>query len=399
LETLICFSHLRWNFVWQRPQHILARMARKYNVLFVEEPVASTEAKAPTLETFQGHSSGNNHAPTIIRLIQPVEQERWIGHGDPLTQSMYGHLLRNYLQSQKIEAPLIWLYTPMALPFLRIIDYRLLIYDVMDQLAAFKGAPIDIASKEEILLKEANLVFTGGVSLYRAKRAFNANTYLFPSGVETSHYAPAAKRSAFEKPADLAAISGTILGYFGVIDERIDLPLLASIAEAHPEWSIVMIGPIVKIDPADLPQAPNLHYLGQKEYSELPAYLAHFDVCLVPFAINEATRYVSPTKTLEYMAAYKPVVSTPIFDVVELYGEVVRVAHKHDDFIRHIETVLTDGAQTGQRATIRRLLSENTWDSIASRMAKLIDSRMASRQWKLQPGISTSLIGSESLAD
>lgn len=394
MDTVICISHLRWDFVWQRPQHLLSRMAQKYNVIFVEEPIASTEAQTPTLEITKGRSLGS-HAPTVIRLIQPVAEPRWIGHGDPLTQSMYSHLLRKHIETDLDQPPIVWLYTPMALPFLRVIDYRLLVYDVMDQLAAFKGAPIDIANKEEILLKEADIVFTGGVSLYRAKRAFNTSTYLFPSGVETAHYAKAAKRDAFPKPADLDGLQGPILGYFGVIDERIDLPLIGRLAEAHPEASIAMIGPVVKIDAADLPQAPNIHYLGMKEYADLPAYLAHFDVCLVPFAMNESTRFVSPTKTLEYMVAHKPIISTPIADVVELYGEVVKIGHTTDEFCQQVDAALANGRPRGIKSAENRLLDENSWDSIADRMSRLINARLTKRHWKLEPTTGRGMVGSE----
>jgi UDP-galactopyranose mutase len=212
------------------------------------------------------------------------------------------------------------------------------------------------------------------VSLYRSKLPYNPSTYLLPSGVEIEHFARAACASDFQCPDEIVHINKPILGYFGVIDERMDLPLLSHIASAHPEWNLLMIGPVVKIDPAELPQAPNLHYLGMRSYEQLPAYLSRFDVALVPFAMNEATRYLSPTKTLEYMAAHKPIVSTPIHDVIELYGTVVRIGRTPEDFTAHIEHILADPDEAASRHALEvAMLEQHTWDAIADRMSRLIE--------------------------
>ncbi|MCX6049378.1 MAG: glycosyltransferase, partial [Chloroflexi bacterium] len=317
MQDLICISHLRWGFVWQRPQHLLSRLAEHYRVLFVEEPMTNTEITKPQLAIHVGHTH-NGAAVTLACLQQPADHHHWIGHSDPSTQPIYEHLLRDYLAAEEYHDPILWLYTPMAGKFAQAIPHKILVYDVMDELAAFKGAPTALKQQDQRLLQQADIVFTGGASLYRSRAPHNTNTHLFPSGVESAHFARAATEE-FARPADLANIAAPILGYFGVIDERMDLPLLAHVAEAHPEWNIVMLGPVLKVDPADLPKAPNIHFLGMKDYQELPGYLAHFDVALVPFAMNEATRYLSPTKTLEYLAAHKPTVSTPLPDVIELY--------------------------------------------------------------------------------
>jgi glycosyltransferase involved in cell wall biosynthesis len=369
------FSHLRWDFVWQRPQHLLSRLAKHYRVIFVEEPVSSTEEREPRLDV---HKSGR---VTVIRLIYPVEKNHWIGHGDAVTQPVYEELLSVYFATEGITDPMMWLYTPMALSFAQKLGHSLLIYDVMDQLSAFKGAPVELKDRERALLPLADLVFTGGYSLYRDKSPFNPNTHLFPSGVDPDHFASSANRANYVIPAEIDRLNPPILGYFGVIDERMDLDLLDAVAAAHPEWTLLMLGPVVKIDPDDLPQRPNLHYPGMKQYAELPAYLAHFDVALVPFAINAATRYLSPTKTLEYMAAHKPIVSTPIHDVVELYGEVVRIGGSAAEFCAHIESALaeTPSERTARRRKEDTLLALHTWDGIATRMMAQIQNRLESR--------------------
>lgn len=367
---LICISHLRWDFVWQRPQHILSRLAKQQPILFVEEPITSLDADTPYLQILSPEETGTPNV-TVVRLIQPADAHHWIGHGDPLTQATYARLLQQHLAHDRTRDRVLWLYTPMAVDFVDAIPHQLMVFDVMDQLAKFKGAPAELVEKDEQALHRADIVLTGGVSLYRDKRRYNPHTYLFPSGVEVEHFSRAANSANFPCPPEFQDLTGPILGYFGVIDERMDLALIEQVAHMHPDWHIVLIGPVVKIDPQDLPQAPNLHYLGMRNYNQLPAYLAHFDVGLIPFALNEATQYLSPTKTLEYMAAHKPIVSTPIHDVVELYGEVVRVGTTPDLFVHQIESALS-GESDVRHAQRTALLKLNTWDHITDSIIGLL---------------------------
>jgi UDP-galactopyranose mutase len=386
MQDLICISHLRWGFVWQRPQHLLSRLAEQYRVLFVEEPMTNTEISKPQLAIHVGHTQ-NGAAVTLACLQQPADHHYWIGHNDPNTQQTYERLLLEYLATEEYHDPLLWLYTPMAERFVHTMPHKLLIYDVMDELSAFRGAPAELKEQDKRLAQQADLVFTGGASLYRARSPYNLNTHLFPSGVETTHFARAASEQ-FARPADLANLAAPILGYFGVIDERMDLPLLAHIAEAHPEWNIVMLGPVIKIEPANLPKAANIHFLGMKDYADLPGYLAYFDVTLIPFAMNEATRYLSPTKTLEYLAAHKPTVSTPLPDVIELYGNFVRIGHTPEEFVAQIEQALAENSEQRKWrwAKEQTLLTQHSWDNIASRMHQIIEANLTPPIWS-QPNI------------
>jgi glycosyltransferase involved in cell wall biosynthesis len=383
MQDLVCVSHLRWDFVWQRPQHLLSRLAQTYRLFFVEEPIAVAADEPLRLDQYQWQ--GKHHETvSVLRLMQPTQQPRWIGHGDSLTEQTYHHLLKQELNQQGVERPLLWLYTPMAHGFIDALEPELLVYDVMDQLSAFKGAPAELAEYDHAILRRANVVFAGGTSLYRDKAPHNVHTYLFPSGVEIDHFAG---HEGVQLPDELRALPTPIIGYFGVIDERMDLELLAAMAKEHPEWSILMIGPIVKIDAKELPQAPNLHYLGMRAYAELPSYLAHFDVALIPFAMNDATRYLSPTKTLEYMAAHKPIVSTPIPDVVELYGNVVRVGATPAEFIAHVEQALTDKNAQHRLIQERNLLQQHTWDAIAQKMAAIVEEQLELMQRTRDPTV------------
>jgi UDP-galactopyranose mutase len=386
---LVCISHLRWDFVWQRPQHLLSRLAKHQQILFVEEPVSSTEATTPYIEILRP-----DHTPnvTVMRLIQPVEANRWIGHGDPLTQATYNRLLSKHLAQHHYHDGVLWLYTPMAAEFAGVIPHQLLVFDVMDQLSAFKGAPAELVSRDRALLRQADIVLTGGVSLYHDKKPNNPDTYLFPSGVEVEHFAKATHREHFPRPDGLKNIDEPILGYYGVIDERMDLSLIDYVARTRPDWNIVMIGPVVKIDPTELPQGPNLHYLGMKSYNELPAHLAYFDVALIPFALSEATRYLSPTKTLEYMAAHKPVVSTPIHDVIELYGKVVRVAETRESFVHQVQEALDEHPSTHASDRLE-LLNQHTWDRIAQQISDIMHMHLKRKSAASQKRVITASAG------
>ena len=306
---LICFSHLRWDFVLQRPQHLMQRFARTRRVIFFEEYIP-TDHHLPYLEF---HAFDD----TSVMAVRPRVPHAW--QGEKL-QDALSRLLDQLLEIHAAEKPILWFYTPMMFRFAAHVDAAAVVYDCMDELSSFRFAPPELRLNEEALLRRADVVFTGGHSIYEAKRDRHRNIHPFPSSVDTAHFAAA--RSARTAPADQLAIKGPILGYYGVIDERIDLKLIANVAAARPDWSLVLVGPLAKLDPADLPRAPNIHYLGRKDYAELPAYVSGWDVALMPFALNEATRFISPTKTPEYLAAGRPVVSTPITDVVRHYGDM-----------------------------------------------------------------------------
>lgn len=357
---VLCFSHLRWHFVFQRPQHLLSRCARSRRVYFFEEPV---EAESHAWLDVALDPATNVHVvvPHLPPNLSEEQQHR--------TQA---ELLRSLCSQHAISDHVQWFYTPMALPISRALTPRARVYDCMDELSAFKGAPKQLIQREAELLELADVVFTGGRALFEAKRQLHRNIHPFPSSVDVKHFGRA--RTPIEEPQDQASIAGPRLGFFGVIDERMDLQLLEGVARARPEWQLVLIGPVVKIDPAELPRLPNIHYLGAKSYAELPSYLAGWDVALLPFAKNEATRFISPTKTPEYLAAGKPVVSTSIRDVVRPYSVqgLARIADTPRDFVAACEAALTEPREK----LIRRadqFLSRMSWDITWSQMQELVD--------------------------
>lgn len=356
---LVCLSHLRWNFVWQRPQHLLSRFARNgARVFFVEEPIFTDESEA-RIEITE-HESGVRVAVPLIPNAQ-IEDNREIQR----------RLLDKLLADENVENFVLWFYTPMALGFADHLKPLAAIYDCMDELSAFKNAPPALLEREQKLFKFADVVFTGGQSIYEAKKDKHPRVYAFPSSIEVEHFAKA--RTISEEPADLKSIARPRLGFVGVIDERFDVELLGEIAALRPDWQFVMIGPVVKIDESILPRAANIHYLGGKSYGELPAYLAGWDAALLPFALNEATKFISPTKTPEYLAAGLPVVSTPIRDVVRPYGDLglVHIADTPAGFVQSCEEALNDDS-SDRLQKVDEFLSHNSWDKTQREMYDII---------------------------
>ena len=324
---IVVHSHLRWDFVWQRPQQILSRLAKHHRIAFVEEPIFHDEGTRIDV---------TEPSPDILRIVPRLRHGQF-ADTDAQCAEILPHL-RNALREHAgpgigFERVIHWFYSPGVAPaFLGKFDAAAVVYDCMDELSMFRYAPADLVQREATLLAASDVVFTGGWQLFTRKSALHGNVHFYGCGVDSDHYAKA-QRAETRIPADVADLAHPILGYFGVIDERLDYELIDELAAAFSSGSVVMIGPFAKVDPAMLPRRANLHWLGQRAYDELPAYVKAFDVCLMPFALNDATRNINPTKTLEYMAAGKPVVSTAVADVVRNFTPIVQVARSPAEFI------------------------------------------------------------------
>jgi UDP-galactopyranose mutase len=364
-NDLICFSHLRWGFVFQRPQHLMGRFARSSRVYFVEEP---------SFEDNEARVAISVCPRTGVRVVTPMLPE---STGRDHSSALLRDLIRELLAGEAIHDFAVWYYTPMALEFAGDLNPALTVYDCMDELSAFANAPAGMLKNEQMLLKNADLVFTGGPSLFEAKRSKHDRVHLFPSSVDVAHFSRALTIN--EDPADQKLVPRPRIGYAGVIDERMDLDLIEHVADRRPDWQIVLIGPVVKIDPQRLPRRANIHYPGMKTYDELPAYLSGWDVALLPFAQNDATRFISPTKTPEYLAAGLPVVSTPVHDVVRMYEEsgLVRIGRSHDLFLQCVEKQLYTGRPPAWQAKVRAFLSSQSWDKTWDSMQRLMSEQAA----------------------
>ncbi|CAM3745316.1 Glycosyl transferase [Pseudomonas reidholzensis] len=358
--TLLCLSHLRWGFVYQRPQHVMSRLRHSYDVVFFEEPVfGSVALHLDVSSPVRGVHVLVPHLPHGLSPQQITAAQR--------------ELLDGYLARQPLSELLLWYLTPMSLVFTDHLQAQVTVFDCMDELSAFLGAPPELIDNERRLMARADVVFTGGYSLWEAKRRQHGNAHAMPSSVDIEHFAAA--REGLPEPADQASIGHPRLGFFGVIDERFDIELVAELARQQPQWQVVLIGPVVKIDPASLPRYANIHYLGAKSYAQLPAYLSGWEVALMPFALNASTRYISPTKTPEYLAGGCPVVSTPIRDVVSRYGDcaVVTIAEDAPAFIEAVECALAAKADGHVAAHADAALKGMSWDATCNAMKEQVE--------------------------
>ena len=369
--TLICFSHLRWNFVFQRPQHLMSRFGRDMSVIFWEEPMTIGKRETAYLQVREAPDASN------VRVVVPHLPE---GMPEDAREAALSRLLDAHVAS--VRGPLIaWYYTPMMLPFSRHLEADVVVFDAMDELSKFKFAPTKLLELEQELIDRSDVVFTGGSSLYEAKKNRHDSVHCFPSSVDRAHFFKA--RAELFDPADQEDLPRPRLGFYGVIDERFDIELLDRIAQMRPHWSFVMVGPVVKISEEDLPRRHNIHYLGGKTYEQLPYYLSGWDVALMPFAMNESTQFISPTKTPEYLAGGKPVVSTPIKDVVRHYGQLegVKIASTAEEFVKACEAALelSRNPEGGWLAEADLMLSATSWDTTQARMAGLIQDVLGTR--------------------
>ncbi len=355
---IVCFSHLRWNFVFQRPQHLLTRLSKFAEIIFIEEPY---HAENVFLE-IQYYSDS-------IQIVMPHTPDTSWDNGE-LKELVKRHLDFGNADSEYI----LWYYTPMALPLGKHLAPKYIVYDVMDELSAFLFSPPELLSREEELYQMADVVFTGGQSLYEAKKSRHSNVHCFPSSIDKSHFSKALNIQ--DQPADQSHIPHPRLGFYGVLDERFDIHLIAEMAHLRPQWHIILIGPVVKIPHEDLPRAHNIHYLGSKSYDQLPEYLASWDIALIPFAKNESTRYISPTKTPEYLAAGVPTISTSITDVVTPYGQLglVSIGDTAEEWVKKIEILLLMSKEEKKNWTLKKdeFLADKSWDNTINNIAKLI---------------------------
>ncbi|HSE33886.1 MAG TPA: glycosyltransferase family 1 protein [Pyrinomonadaceae bacterium] len=370
---VVCLSHLRWDFVYQRPQHLLSRAARHRRVYFIEEPLFDDGSMR-----LEVRESDSGVKVVVPRLPTGLRSE--VATGAVLRQ-----MIDRLLMTEGVRDFVLWYYTPMALDFTRHLKPSVTVFDCMDELSAFKGAPKELKELEEELFARADLVFTGGQSLYEMKKSQHPRVHAFPSSIDRDHFMRSRSLDASCDPDDQKDIPHPRLGFFGVVDERFDIELLRSVATVRPDWHFVIVGPVVKIDPAALPAAPNIHYLGSKPYRDLPQYVAGWDVALLLFARNESTKFISPTKTPEYLAAGRPVISTSITDVVRPYGEqgLVEIADTPEEFCRAAERLLdSDNDRSAWLERVDQFLSWMSWDSTWSEMWKLIEEIGSARQRK-----------------
>ena len=364
--NLLCFSHLRWDFVYQRPQHLMSRFAKQYTVYFIEEPELRTKTDGYHIKLTKEN----------VTVVTPhLKDDTEVNKIERLK-----NIIDAFIKEQQIKNYISWYYSPMALLFSDHLHPRITIYDCMDELSAFKFAPPELKQSEQNLFKKADVVFTGGYSLYKAKKHLHHNIYPFPSSIEKEHFAKA--RKSLAEPSDQINIPHPRLGFFGVIDERFDIDMIEKAATLKPDWHFILIGPVVKISHDSLPKNKNIHYPGIKNYDELPTYLSGWDIALIPFAINESTKFISPTKTPEYLAAGKPVISTAIQDVIHPYADeaLVHIVHTGEELVKAASIELENTSKEKWLKKADEFLADNSWDSTWKNMFDIIQSALNSTE-------------------
>lgn len=385
---LICFSHLRWNFVFQRPQHLLTRAAKDFNVFYIEEPIFLAERNKPQYAVTV-HAGG----PTVLVPELPE------GLTEAEIVEAQRILLDAFLNRQSADTIGFWYYTPLALDFSDHISPDFCIYDCMDELSAFRGASPRMTEAEKRLFEKADVVFTGGMSLYQAKRGKHRNVHAFPSSVDKAHFAKARNAKGAE-PESQAHIPHPRIGFYGVVDERMDLELVENVARLRPEYQFIVIGPVVKIDPATLPRLENIHWLDGRSYTELPQYLSEWDAAFMPFALNESTRFISPTKTPEFLAAGLPVVSTAITDVVKPYGKLglVEISRSAEEMASAIDLMMARPRETWLKevdAYLATISWDSTWSQMKAQINKVVGRQVVTTQ---TPSLRSSVMSAGSAA-
>lgn len=374
---LICFSHLRWDFVFQRPQHLLTRFSQVFKVFYIEEPLMDAVTGIPFL-------SYTCILPNLTVVIPHLP----CGITGEEADLLQKRLIDNFFSDKSLADCIFWYYTPMALSFTEHLQPVFTVYDCMDELSGFKNAPVQLLRREATLFNQADIVFTGGYSLYQAKKLKHKAVHLFPSSIEKEHFGKA--RTDSKEQDDFKGLSYPVLGFAGVIDERFDLELIAEVARLRPEWTFMLIGPIVKIDTETIPDLPNIILTGPKLYKDLPDYMRNWNIGLIPFKLDESTRFISPTKTPEYLAAGIPVISTPIYDVVYQYGSkgLVEICTDAREFINSAEILLNRSPQYIEdwKIKVDRELSTQSWDLTYSEMLDKIRRNLLQKQDKVSAG-------------
>jgi glycosyltransferase involved in cell wall biosynthesis len=366
---LICYCHLRWNFVYQRPQHLMNRFSVHERVFFIEEAVFFENLAESFLDIKKIKDNLWVVTPHLLKNLTP---DKIVFQQQVLLSALYNEFaIVNYIH---------WLYTPMALTVSNHLEPEMIIYDCMDELSNFMFAPAELKQKEKELFGIADIVFTGGHNLYNEKKKYHPNIFPFPSSIDKEHFCKA--RTIKQVPDDQKLLKAPILGFYGVIDERFNIDLLREVASMKPQWNFVIIGPVVKIDNTILPQLPNIHYLGPKTYEQLPAYLSGWDIALIPFLLNDSTKYISPTKTPEYLAAGVPVISSSIIDVVNPYGtnNLVHIADTPAEFIRAAEKELNVVNKKDWLDNVDLFLRNQSWDHTWRQMMQEISATLRNKK-------------------
>lgn len=369
----VVISQVPWDYLWQRNHHTMARISRRARVLYatpIPTITAAKEGKDACL--LEGGMHGENlmhYRPVVLWGESKLDSVRKLNRLF-LKNSLIWHAGRNGMGGCR---RVLWFYFPTYESLVGRLEEDLVVYDIQDEYSAFSWYPRDTARRERDLLSKCDLVFTGTLQLRKRKEEYNRRIHFVQCGVESEHFS-SAREVETALPQDVAALPRPVLGYFGLVDTRIDIAMLEEVASKRPGWTILLIGP-AHIETSK----PNIRMIGTRDYKELPRYLRGFDICLIPFVLNENTRNLNPTKLLEYFAAGKPVITAPIPDVVELYPDLVEFASTAEEFIGAAERLLSGEGEEKRNRRIKEA-TENSWDAMVERMLSHIENTFKEKE-------------------
>ncbi|MBN1593755.1 MAG: glycosyltransferase [Candidatus Coatesbacteria bacterium] len=361
--------------LWQRPQQIAVRIANRHPVLYVWPRYASELARRKSKSEFTP-SDGAKGVHLLAPLLLPFE--RAIKGIYRINLKTISSLISAALP--RIDAdgrPVLWFYAPRFAPIIDSLDHAAVVYDIMDEHSAFGFARRETMELERRLLESADVVFAGTNALAERKAEFAPDIKYYPCGVEFDHFSSALGGS-LPVPAALSEVEGPVIGYFGAVDDRLDFDMIFAVARAYPEWNFLLAGPwLSSRQRSELETTGNIILPGLVDYSELPAYLARFDVAILPFVLNKLTLHIHPTKALEYLASRTPVISTAIPDVVKFYSGIIDIVSTADEFASAVERALEkpneDAIERGfelARSSSWENMVENMWADFEAALSK-----------------------------
>ncbi|GEM_PF-200667 len=394
-EDIMCLSTIDWDFLWQGHQEIMSTFAAQGNrVLFVE----NTGVRTPTWRDLprlrqrirnwrrgvQGIRQERENLYVYSPILLPFPYSRlaqWIN------RRIFLRTIRRWMVLMQARQPIIWTFLPtgLALDVIRSVPHRLVVYYCIDNFEeSSPEAKRKVGPSEQRVLREADLVFVTSEALAdRCAPAHGTRPHWFPFGVALRDF-PSAASTSTAVPADLAQLRRPLIGYVGGIHQWLDQALVRSVAQQLPEHSFALVGPI-QTDVSALTGLPNVHLLGAKSHEALSEYIQAFDACLIPYRLTEYTRYVYPTKLNEYFALGKPVIATPIQEIVTFntrYQDPVRIGESAEAFAAHIRAAVSENGDHADAR--RRIAQQNSWEARIEAMSRLIQEELDRRTHERQ---------------
>ncbi|MDP8225424.1 MAG: glycosyltransferase [Candidatus Lernaella stagnicola] len=364
-RQILMFSTADWDApLWTNKQQVASRLAKYFDIIYVE-PLAAVGAGQRKL--LGGDSYTADCGVTVYRppAAAPFGNKIWSVNRANIAYASRG--VKSIMREKGFSRPIFWCYPPTAQPFLTQIDSAVSCYDCVDEYSAFPGAWAIVTRKmEQRLLKSVDAVFTTAQSLFEAKRPYNKHTYFVPNVADFGHF----HKATTAKPIGrIRNIKRPVIGFVGAVNYKLDGELLATLFRLRPNWSFVFIGPDCGFGVDQLIRHRNAHFWGRKDIDELPAIMAGFDVCMIPYKLNRYIEGVLPLKFFEYLATGKPVVATKMAEL-EKYTPMVDLITTPEDFVNAVERRLADDPHREQRLALARA---NSWEHRIERMLTILE--------------------------